>query len=358
MKKKETLVILPSYAVGGAEKVLLSYFQNFNNNKINLQLLVINSTGRFDLKSKKNIIEFHYKRLLYALIKIIRILKKKKFKVIISSFPHISATLLMLKFCGLIDSKLIIRQPNMINDSLKRTIKLLLLRYIYKFLIRYSDALIVTSSYMMKEAKMNGVKKDIIHLIRNPIDIKKIRKNIVPLRNKRYELKLIYVGRLVYQKGIDRVLQILKIKKKIELILIGEGVQKNIIKQKAKKLKVLNKIKFLGFKRFPYNHIAGADYFILPSRWEGLPNSVLESLSLGTPVITLKEVQALKDFRLNIKNNSIVVCEDIMDLENKVANLSVRADYKKPKLRKNLLAEHITPRLYNNKINKIINAIS
>ena len=56
--------------------------------------------------------------------------------------------------------------------------------------------------------------------------------------------------------------------------------------KKVKNLNIEDKVKFLGKILKPYDLVAGADYFILPSRWEGLPNCVLESLALGTPVLS------------------------------------------------------------------------
>ena len=66
-----------------------------------------------------------------------------------------------------------------------------------------------------------------VFLIRNPISIEETRKNITPVRLREDNLTLIFVGRLVYQKGIDRVLHLLAINKNIELIVVGEGNFKN-----------------------------------------------------------------------------------------------------------------------------------
>ena len=79
-----------------------------------------------------------------------------------------------------------------------------------------------------------------------------------------------------------------------------------------------NNINFIGKKLYPFNLVAGADYFLLPSRWEGLPNCVLESLALGTPVISFKRIFALKDFKNNLKDNSLVLCEDEKTLEKRL----------------------------------------
>ncbi len=66
-----------------------------------------------------------------------------------------------------------------------------------------------------------------IFLIRNPISIEETRKNVIPVRIGEDNLTLIFVGRLVYQKGIDRILHLLAINKNIELIVVGEGKFKN-----------------------------------------------------------------------------------------------------------------------------------
>ncbi len=354
MNKKKVLIILPSYSTGGAEKVIWSYFKNFKDSKISLKLLVVNAKVTCSNSKNKNIIDLKFSRFIYAIPRVLSILKSENINVVISTFPNISAILLFLKYLNLIKVKIIVRQPNIIEKSLSGSLKLNVLKIIYKFFIKFTDAAIVTSEFMKEEISKYQLKNDKIFLIRNPISIKQTRKSITPVRLGADNLTLIFVGRLVYQKGIDRILHILAINKNIELIVVGEGNFKSKLLKKVKNLNIESKIKFLGKILKPYDLIAGSDYFILPSRWEGLPNCVLESLALGTPVISTKQIYSLNDFKQNISNKSIMLFESINEISKKINFLKKRKDYKNPKLRKSLLVDYVSPVNFKKKINKII----
>ena len=267
MHKKKTLIILPSYSIGGAEKVIWSYFKNFKHSKISLKLLVINSKDSSGNFKNQNIINLNFSRFIYAIPKVLSILRNENINVVISTFPNISAILLFLKYFNLIKVKIIVRQPNIIEKSLSGSFKLNVLRIIYKFFIKFTDAAIVTSEFMKEEISKCHLKNEKIFLIRNPISIEETRKHITPVRLGADNLTLIFVGRLVYQKGIDRILHLLTTRKNIKLIVVGEGNFKGKLLKKVKCLNIESKIKFLGKILKPYDLIAGADYFILPSRW-------------------------------------------------------------------------------------------
>ena len=354
MSKKKALIILPSYSTGGAEKVMWSYFKNFKDPKISLKLLVINAKNACGSFKNKNIINFNFSRFIYAIPRILSILKSENIHVVISTFPNISAILLFLKYFNIIEVKIIVRQPNIIEKSLSGSFKLYILKIIYKLFIKFTDAAIVTSEFMKEEILKYHLNRDKIFLIRNPISIKETRKDVTPVRIGQDNLTLIFVGRLVYQKGIDRILHLLAISKNIELIVVGEGNFKNKLLKKVKYLNIDDKIRFLGKILKPYDLIAGSDYFILPSRYEGLPNCVLESLALGTPVISTRQIFALNDFKKNIANKSIMLFESINEISKKIGFLEKRKDYRKPRLRNSLLKDYISPISFNKKINKII----
>ena len=74
----------------------------------------------------------------------------------------------------------------------------------------------------------------------------------------------------------------------IELVFIGDGRFKPELEQKARKLGIAQKVRFLGKLpggRTIYDELDKTDLYILPSRQEGLPRSVIEAMGRGLPCI-------------------------------------------------------------------------
>ena len=85
MNKIKTLIILPAYSVGGAEKVMFSYFNNFKHSKIDLSLLISDSKRKKKISDSKNLMEFNYRKFIFMIPKLVSLVKKNNFRVIISA---------------------------------------------------------------------------------------------------------------------------------------------------------------------------------------------------------------------------------------------------------------------------------
>lgn len=122
---------------------------------------------------------------------------------------------------------------------------------------------------------------------------------IIPnaIRNK-YQIKtvtkrrkvIVAVGRLTAQKNYELLISAFyEFQKKYggyELEIYGEGKLESKLKKKTKKLKIDNKVHFKGFVKNVSDKIYDAEMYILASNYEGIPNSLIEAMSIGVPVIS------------------------------------------------------------------------
>jgi len=93
----------------------------------------------------------------------------------------------------------------------------------------------------------------------------------------------IYVGQLVEEKGIIQLLNLFINQPKLNLIVIGDNTNSFY-----RKYAEYQNIRFLGFKpkKITLSYMKNANATILPSLWyDVLPNVLIESFSVGTPVI-------------------------------------------------------------------------
>jgi len=134
-----------------------------------------------------------------------------------------------------------------------------------------------------------------IHVINTPIDTKKfINKETEKLDN-----KILFIGRLSKEKNIDHIIAACSKIYNCELIIIGDGIEKDKLVQMANG----DNVKFLGI--IP-NHklpdiINEAKVLVLASSYEGTPKVVLEAMSCGIPVIASK-IPSVEEIIIHNKN--------------------------------------------------------
>lgn len=103
----------------------------------------------------------------------------------------------------------------------------------------------------------------------------------------------LFVGRIARQKGVDVLIEAARIVARSRpdwrLALVGEGPSRAEIEGPTRDDPLLaGRIRWLGFRDDVPALLRAADLFVLPSRWEGMPNAVLEAMAAGTPVVATR----------------------------------------------------------------------
>lgn len=100
------------------------------------------------------------------------------------------------------------------------------------------------------------------------------------------------VGRLDPQKGFDWLLElapeILTRRADLEIVVVGAGPADSQLKSLADRFRISSRVHFTGW----HSNVAGilkrSNLLLLPSRWEGMPNALLEAMAVGLPVVATR----------------------------------------------------------------------
>lgn len=302
MTSIDCLFILPSYAPGGAERVMLHLAGGMQSAAFRTALVVIDPRGplRSSLPEGVLVEELGVARLRAAIPALMRSLSRIRPRFIFSSLPHVSVVLGMLRnFVPL--PPLIVREANLPSLSLRGGLAPRLLgagcRLTYP-----RAALVIASSERMRQELESLCKVPSSHLIHlpNPVDERKIRDLArAPLRFpcdeaesqfSRANRLFVASGRLVRQKGFDRLVRSwVQMPSEHHLFILGEGPERKQLEGAATQHGLKGRVCLLGHIENPWGWYARADALLMPSRFEGMPNAALESLACGTPVVATPE---------------------------------------------------------------------
>tara|TARA_B100001996_G_scaffold63978_2_gene46045 strand:+ start:33028 stop:34140 length:1113 start_codon:yes stop_codon:yes gene_type:complete len=163
----------------------------------------------------------------------------------------------------------------------------------YKKTISIVDGIITNSKSIQNAYNefpwMNKKKTTVIYnglKLRRSIDVFDIRKkwNI-----EKDSLVFVAAGRLTRQKGFDLLIEaVSKVKnrtKAFSVLIAGTGKDHDQLSNQIIKNKLTDKIKLIGFQEDLDSILQAADFVIMPSRQEGMPNVVMEGMALGRPVL-------------------------------------------------------------------------
>ncbi|WP_202105752.1 glycosyltransferase [Streptococcus suis] len=152
-------------------------------------------------------------------------------------------------------------------------------------------------------------------------------------------LQLISVGRLVLQKGFERLIRIVSRLAKegysIELSLLGTGELHSELQRLIEAEEVDSIVHLLGYKENPYAYVKNADLFVCSSLHEGYSTAVTESLIVGTPVLTTdcsgmaELLGEQNEYGMIVENSETALYKGLKELlenPNKLANYRKMAE--------------------------------
>ena len=328
--KKKIIFFMPSFEGGGVEKNIVLIANYFIKKKLNISLITTSKDAKKKIDKKVhficpfNLSWNNYGRIPKYIICILLLFKEykkdKNFKVFC-----FQGNILCIIFCKIFNLKVIIR-PNSSPSGWSNNI---LKKIVFTKILSWADKIIVNSIEFKKQLKkylnLNSV---CIYNPLNTFEIKKLSKKKINFSffNKN-NLNLISIGRLVYQKDhitLLKSINLIKKKIKLKLLIFGEGDQKTNLINYIKKNNLNKIVKIKGRIENPYPYILKSDVMILTSRFEGLPNVLLEGLLLNKFIISSNCPTGPNEILDNGKGGMLFKVGDFSELGKKILKYKIQ----------------------------------
>lgn len=162
-----------------------------------------------------------------------------------------------------------------------------------------------------------------LHLVRNPIDLATFAAPSCPRKEAR---TILTIGRLTEQKAHDIVLrafaQLQGIHGSWRLVIVGEGPLERDLHEMAQQLGVDARVEWRSRVADVASLYRACDMFVLASRYEGLPNVVLEAMAAGRAVIVSDATAGALEYVADGQSGLIVPVDDVDALADAFVRLA------------------------------------
>ncbi len=344
-KRKTILFVLPSLEGGGSQRVMLTIMRYMDRDKFACKLALVKKEGEFLSQIPKDIeiFDLKSKQLRYAIYKLIKLIRSKKPDILFSTLGHLNLLICILKPFFPKKTLFVARESNTVSIQNRSEKYPLLFDWLYKNIYKNFDLIIAQSNFMKKDLTQNyKIVDKKIKVIYNPLALDKTEKIFCENRPECFDkskINLLSIGRIEHQKGYDLLIDAMsRLDDRFVVTILGEGSLKKELQSSLKQKALEKRVYFKGFSQNPYLYMRYADLLILPSRYEGFANVVLEANGCKLPVVAFEAPGVDKEIIQNGFNGFLVKRFDPKEL-SKTIKKALKHDFDK-----NAIQEHTKKR--------------
>ena len=298
---KKIALFVPSFRGGGAERAMLLFADGLLSLGYQVDFLVAQDEGplKSSLPDGVRLFDLAQKKVSFTLPSLVRYLRRERPAALYSTIVNANITAIFARAVAHIRCPVVIRESNVVNPKQGVTISRKASGLIAPFIYRLADSIISVSEAVADElcASAPSLRKK-ISVLPNPVISEKIHELAnaplnhpwFPLGGEQYAVSPVIVGagRLHPQKDFSTLISAFAEVRKtrpLHLLILGEGSERPKLEEQVVRLGLGQDVSLPGHVENPFPYLKRAQTFVLSSRYEGMPNALLQAMAFGTPVV-------------------------------------------------------------------------
>jgi glycosyltransferase involved in cell wall biosynthesis len=288
--------VIPRLVAGGSEKVLTTIAKHVDRTRFEVHLAVLDNENS-DRPATLRDLALHSlksRHTRYAGFGLLRLIRKLHPHVVLSAGGPTGV--LAVAMAKLTRTRVIVRQGTMPASSASRLKPWV--AFAFAWSRRHADRVICQSNAMAREVVTDSaVPPEKVRLLFNPVQLPEpsFLQDFPADGSPRF----LVVSRLAPEKRVDLAIRAFAILQRqhgnASLTILGSGPCRQSLEVLANREVRAGSVKFTGYRPNPIHWMCESNLLVIASEFEGLPNVVLEALSVGLPVVAISCPGGLTD---------------------------------------------------------------
>lgn len=300
-KRPDVAVFVPSLRGGGAEWVMVQLANALQKRGARVDLVPGSATGAYldRVDEGVRLVDLGQARVSRAVLPLARYLRRARPKALLATMNHANVAAVLATTLARTRNQLVLREANCVGGQLddarswRTHAAIRSIRFAYR---RANRVVGVSRDVAADLVEVLGVSESSVEVIYNPVDFPLLEEQaahpLAPVVGMTGSERLIVsVGRLAEHKDHLTLLRamptVLAAHPDVHLLIMGEGEMRPALEAEISRLGLESHVSLPGFLDNPFPFVARAEVMAHPSRREGLPNSLIQSIALGTPVVAV-----------------------------------------------------------------------
>lgn len=295
-RRPDVALLLPTLGGGGAERVMVDLAGAFTElgHMVDVVVASRRNAPAVSLPEGVGLVDLGRPRMAAALLPLAGYLRRERPRALLSTLEHANVAALLVRRVAP-GMRVVVREANTVGQAMvsEGAISAPLLWAMRRTYPRADAAVAVSAGVALALTVSLGVPRERVALIHNPVITPRLREGAAqPLGHPWFAPGeppvVLGVGRLAPQKRFDTLLEAFAAARRrvpCRLVILGEGELRGELERQAAELGLADDVDLPGFVDNPFAFMGRAAAFVLSSAFEGLPNALIQALSLGTPAV-------------------------------------------------------------------------